>query len=1043
MLLIMRSLIFAVVLSVIGLTASAQTPTWHLVHSILVDNCAGSGCHSGSQPSFNVNDTRSQVWMDLYNAAPVNPNAANKGERLVFPGQPYQSFLLKKVAHGLGSYATTDLDLEVADGDNMPYGSPALSIVEVELIRQWILAGADSSSNYSTADTSVFSAYYANPVQSFVSQPAAPPVGEGYQIHVGPVFYPPGQEDEYFLTYDPMHDGDKAVNKIDIVANSELMHAGLSTFADSTVAAAFPTGMYLLNPLTAFDSRKDFVWYFRGEGLELPRGSAFYFNEEVRYDLDIHPINYNNEILPVEVYLNVYTDAAGQANNVEMNSLRLNSLNFSVTANSTQRFTSTHNIVNKYLWAVMPYTRLRGTDFDIYQKEANGAQGDQIYEGHYNYSSGFNQGYFDWEHPPMLMQSDTGLLLPYGLIMDVEYTNPSSIRYQFGFTTNDEFMITQALYTDQQFVSGVRVIAAGGLSSPFCNDTVTLAVDGAYVSYQWSTGETSPTIVADQSGQYTVTVTDGLGDTFSSSPYQVIFDSLVVDFSYTATGNTISATAINALYPQDYTWKVDGAVLASGVDQISQLLTSGNTYLFTLVAEDACGNVDSTSNTIYIGNVEGSVFRDDNTNGVQDTLEQGVANERVVITPGPIYGITRADGTFYASVPDGAYTATYTAPNYWDHTTPSTGTINFTVSGGVPSTSIDLGVRPIPGMNDVGVQFIPSTLVSGFTSSSWLIIKNYGNDTLAGTATLELDSLLGLNSSTPSYTSSLGNTYSWNYTGLYPGEERRILLDLQVSVVNFGVPVLCVATVDPIVGDADTTNNTFIYNEPLLGAFDPNDKRVEPGRSNFETLFSEDLDYTIRFQNIGNYKATNIRVEDTLDLNLDVNTLEILSSSHPMEYQITGTHNLTFFFNNINLPDSTTNEPGSHGFVKYSIKPLSGLAENTVIDNTAHIYFDFQEAVVTNTTENKLVSVLTGIAPVAQSDLLVYPNPANNVLYVKGANLTQATSIQVFDLTGKLVLTEAVTTEGIDISELNVGMYIYSISNGGDGGKYGKLLIKR
>jgi len=63
-----------------------------------------------------------------------------------------------------------------------------------------------------------------------------------------------------------------------------------------------------------------------------------------------------------------------------------------------------------------------------------------------------------------------------------------------------------------------------------------------------------------------------------------------------------------------------------------------------------------------------------------------------------------------------------------------------------------------------------------------------------------------------------------------------------------------------------------------------------------------------------------------------------------------------FSFKNILLPDSTTNEPLSHGFVSYKINQKEGLPENTTIENTAYIYFDFNPPIVTNTTNNLLVS---------------------------------------------------------------------------------------
>ena len=74
-----------------------------------------------------------------------------------------------------------------------------------------------------------------------------------------------------------------------------------------------------------------------------------------------------------------------------------------------------------------------------------------------------------------------------------------------------------------------------------------------------------------------------------------------------------------------------------------------------------------------------------------------------------------------------------------------------------------------------------------------------------------------------------------------------------------------------------------------------------------------------------------------------------------------------FIFNNIQLPDSNVNEPASHGFVKFKINQRANNPLGTVIENKAGIYFDFNEAVITNSThhvlgENFVESNLVGLS---------------------------------------------------------------------------------
>jgi hypothetical protein len=71
---------------------------------------------------------------------------------------------------------------------------------------------------------------------------------------------------------------------------------------------------------------------------------------------------------------------------------------------------------------------------------------------------------------------------------------------------------------------------------------------------------------------------------------------------------------------------------------------------------------------------------------------------------------------------------------------------------------------------------------------------------------------------------------------------------------------------------------------------------------------------------------------------------------------------LTWTFDNINLPDSTRDQAGSNGFVKFTVLPVKDLPAGTRIENFADIYFDYNPPVRTNTVFNTL-GVLPTEAP--------------------------------------------------------------------------------
>lgn len=145
----------------------------------------------------------------------------------------------------------------------------------------------------------------------------------------------------------------------------------------------------------------------------------------------------------------------------------------------------------------------------------------------------------------------------------------------------------------------------------------------------------------------------------------------------------------------------------------------------------------------------------------------------------------------------------------------------------------------------------------------------------------------------------------------------------------------------------------------ILDSYDPNDKQVLPFGLTKDNLIeaTTELDYTIRFQNTGTIEAVNIVVLDTLSEFLDIETIRLGMVSHDYNFIIDGdaeTRVLRFEFDNINLPDSNTNEPASHGFIKFKIKQKANNSIGTVIKNKAAIYFDFNSPIITNTISNKV-----------------------------------------------------------------------------------------
>jgi len=103
----------------------------------------------------------------------------------------------------------------------------------------------------------------------------------------------------------------------------------------------------------------------------------------------------------------------------------------------------------------------------------------------------------------------------------------------------------------------------------------------------------------------------------------------------------------------------------------------------------------------------------------------------------------------------------------------------------------------------------------------------------------------------------------------------------------------------------------------------------------------------VHFQNTGNDTAFYVRIADTLSAKLNPNSFNFIDASHTVTTEIKN-NVLNFIFNPIALPDSNHNEPLSHGFVKFSVKPTSPVNIADTIYNSSAIYFDFNAPVITN-----------------------------------------------------------------------------------------------
>ncbi len=383
-------------------------------------------------------------------------------------------------------------------------------------------------------------------------------------------------------------------------------------------------------------------------------------------------------------------------------------------------------------------------------------------------------------------------------------------------------------------------------------------------------------------------------------------------------------------------------------------------------------------------------FYDANQNKIQDGQEPYYTDASLLIEPQNVYFSPNNDYVFWLDV--GSYTVSYNqaANPDWQLTTDSAS--YFIQLTDNQSESIIFGVYPAQEISEVKT-FITSPPARCNTPVTFdLTAKNVGTTVASGMMWMQFDdniiSIMPENS--PDTITDLG-FYGWHFTDLYPSESitEHITLDIpgppDFPVGDF-LHFLAFTDYDDVNGMH--TSEGFRYDTEVRCSFDPNDKLINPNRYHYETLLDEDIIYTIRFQNTGNDVAYDVTILDTLDMNLDWSTFRVLGSSHS-EVLNTSLNNegiITFDFPNIFLPDSTSNLEGSNGHVTYMIRALDGIDENTVIRNSAGIYFDQNPPVITNTTLSVMVSMLTSTATPDDlfPDLTILPNPNTGIFQVEG-----------------------------------------------------------
>ncbi len=440
------------------------------------------------------------------------------------------------------------------------------------------------------------------------------------------------------------------------------------------------------------------------------------------------------------------------------------------------------------------------------------------------------------------------------------------------------------------------------------------------------------------------------------------------------------------------------AGLPDGNIEIYEFGEHGNSIFLT----DVLGRIFKRDNSsLQFAEYSGKAYLDENNNAQPDPTEKPFKNLMIYAKTGGGTAVSSSDGTFkfwaeqFSDSLLAINSSKYAKINPPGYAVSQTDSLK------------NFGIYFTPGIKDLSISATNINVFRpGFETFVSLTAANVGTEKMDGSVVLRFPDWLEVLEISPAPTSQTADEIVWNFTNLNPFDHLNFLVKFKTPVgTPLGKQVEMSAKISPTAGDENQTNNFDRISTTVVGSFDPNDKAVAPKNYSPDSLAARvPLIYTIRFQNTGNYPASSVIVRDTLSENLDWKTLEVLAASHEFEWKISGRGIVEFNFEGINLPDSLANEPESHGFIKFSVNPKANLSLGDFVSNTAFIYFDYNDPVVTNTVKSTIEQISWVGDPENFHQISISPNPASDFATVSFPEILEKGSIlKVFSGNGRLV----------------------------------------
>ena len=316
----------------------------------------------------------------------------------------------------------------------------------------------------------------------------------------------------------------------------------------------------------------------------------------------------------------------------------------------------------------------------------------------------------------------------------------------------------------------------------------------------------------------------------------------------------------------------------------------------------------------------------------------------------------------------------------------------------------------------------------GFESIVSVDLFNSGCATVNGQFYLVLDSLVQYTSASTTPNSISGDTLFWEIPALkYDFSSWNLSIVVETIIGTMGGDTVKLTTnFISYGGPSNSVQNNYSY--IVQNGYDPNNLAATPQGVCDEKYIknNESISYKVRFQNTGNSKAINIEIRDTLSQSINPVSFHLIERSHPQLVTTLEEDSIVVFsFPLINLPDSISDEEGSKGYIIFSVDIFPNITDYRVLENTAHIYFDFNPVVVTNTVTQIIVSDIPNCSGTITSSndvlsgLKIFPSPAKEIINISVDNMNINNGIvEIFNQAGQKVVCKNINSSHENIFQI-------------------------